>query len=66
MWDSSKKICMRSNGKSVTYKTKIVGKIPVTPPQLGNDGDANWLPQSPVPILNVEVIITLDLPLINC
>ena len=42
-----------SDGESFIYKTKIVGSTPEKP---GNEGDAN---QPPVPILNVEVIVSL-------
>ena len=59
-----------SDGKSFSYKIKIVGNTPERP---GNKGDAN---RPPVPTLNVEVAIPLkylsnfwrflDMPLINC
>ena len=65
-----------SDGKSIKYKTKIVGKTPERPAQPGNKKDANWTTQPAVPTLNVEVTIPLkylsnfwrflDLPLINC
>ena len=62
-----------SEGKSFQYKTKITGK---TPPQRGNEGDADRPARPPVPTLNVEVTVplkylnnfwkSLNLPLINC
>ena len=48
-----------SGGKSFTYKTKIVGKTPEIPPQLGSSGDVNLPAQTTVPTLNVEVTISL-------
>ena len=65
-----------SDGKSISYKTNIIGKTPQRPARLGNEGDANQPPQTPEPALNVEVTVPLkdlsnfvrsfDLPLINC
>ena len=63
-------IMFQVDGKSFSYKTKIVGNTSERP---GNKGDAN---RPPLPTLNVEVTIplkylshfwrSLDLPLINC
>ena len=65
-----------SDGKSISFKTNIIGKTPQRPARLGNEGDANRPPRPLVPALNVEVTVPLkylsnfvrsfDLPLINC
>ena len=59
-----------SDGKSIEYKTKIIGK---TPEKFGNEKDVN---RPPVPTLNIKVTFLLkylsnfwrflDLLLINC
>ena len=46
-----------SDGKSFTYKTKIIGKTLERPARPRNEGDADRAPKPDVPTLNVEVTI---------
>ena len=48
-----------SDGTSLDYKRKVVGKTPERPPQPGNPGEAHRPAQLPLPSLNVEFTIPL-------
>ena len=53
-----------SNGKSLKYKTRIVGKTPQRPAQPDKDQDGNQEPQPPVPALNLKSLFYTNIVLI--
>ena len=53
-----------SNGKSLKYKTRIVGKTPQRPAQPDKDQDGNQEPQPPVPALNLKSLFYTNIVVI--